>query len=514
MGPQRRRHVRDQRRHAARSPTREPGVYAPVLRVTDAFGGSVTRALAANVYAATLDPNARYHVLVFSKTAAFRHSAIPNALAAIRTLGQQNNFTVDATEDASLFTDAFLSRYDLVVFNSTTGDVLTDTQQAAFERFIRAGNGYTGIHSATDTEYGWPWYGRLTGAYFRNHPNGTPTATVVVEDAEQGLHAGPPGALVARRRVVQLPEASTTPWSTAAETMSVPRAQHADPRPADDGRVDVRRVRRHGRHRRRPPDRLVQALRRRPDVLHRARPHRGHLHGCELPQASARWHGHRGRRGGRRRLRRGPERRARADRLDATRSGTIGAGDAVEFTATATDADGNPLTYAWDFGDSSPRVDEQNPSHTYNTPGTYTAKVTVSDGKGGTDGESFTIVVEQRKVDRHPVGRRRRAARARADARRPGPFGALIPGVARRLHGLRGRRRHEHRGRRGADGHATRTPPTPGKLVNGTYALAAADPGQGHQQRPTRARRSRRSPARPAPLTLLSWPARRSARTR
>ena len=80
-----------------------------------------------------------------------------------------------------------------MVFNSTTGDVLNDTQQAAFERFIRAGRGYTGIHSATDTEYGWPWYGQLMGAYFRNHPDGTPTATVVVEDADdpstQGLPA-------------------------------------------------------------------------------------------------------------------------------------------------------------------------------------------------------------------------------------------------------------------------------------------------------------------------------------
>jgi PKD repeat protein len=169
-----------------------PGVYAPVLRVTDAFGGSATRALAANVYASTLDPSARYHVLVFSKTAAFRHSAIPTALTAIRQLGAQNNFTVDATEDASLFTDAFLSRYDLVVFNSTTGDVLNDGQQAAFERFIRAGHGYAGIHSATDTEYTWPWYGRLTGAYFRNHPNGTPTATVVVEDPDKASTQGLP----------------------------------------------------------------------------------------------------------------------------------------------------------------------------------------------------------------------------------------------------------------------------------------------------------------------------------
>ena len=107
------------------------------------------------MFAGELDPNARFNVLVFSKTAAFRHSSIPKGIAAIQTLGQQNNFTVDATEDASLFTDAFLAHYDVVVFISTTGDVLNDTQQAAFERYIQAGGGYVGIHAAADTEYDW-----------------------------------------------------------------------------------------------------------------------------------------------------------------------------------------------------------------------------------------------------------------------------------------------------------------------------------------------------------------------
>ena len=49
--------------------------------------------------------------------------------------------------------------------------MLDDAQQAAFERFIRSGHGYVGIHSAADTEYTWPWYGKLVGAYFRNHPS-------------------------------------------------------------------------------------------------------------------------------------------------------------------------------------------------------------------------------------------------------------------------------------------------------------------------------------------------------
>jgi len=109
-------------------------------------------------------------VLVFSKTAAYRHASIPNGIAAIKQLGLQNGFAVDATEDATAFTQKNLARYAAVVFLSTTGDVLDAAQQDDFERYIQAGGGYVGVHSATDTEYDWPWYGRLAGAYFNGHP--------------------------------------------------------------------------------------------------------------------------------------------------------------------------------------------------------------------------------------------------------------------------------------------------------------------------------------------------------
>src|SRR5919107_2261700 len=128
----------------------------------------------------------RFSALVFSRTAAFRHASIPAGVAAIQQLGAQHNFTVDATEDAAAFTDANLARYDVVVWLSTTGDVLTDAQQAAFERYIRRGGGYAGIHAASDTEYDWAWYGGLVGAYFRDHPGSVnpqfQTATMNVED--------------------------------------------------------------------------------------------------------------------------------------------------------------------------------------------------------------------------------------------------------------------------------------------------------------------------------------------
>ncbi|MEO5904715.1 MAG: ThuA domain-containing protein [Gemmatimonadaceae bacterium] len=110
-------------------------------------------------------------VLVFSKTAGFRHSSIEIGIATIRKLGQENGFSVDATEDAGAFTSKNLGRYNAVVFLNTTGDILDAAQQDDFERYIQAGGGYVGIHSAADTESDWPWYGRLAGAWFNGHPN-------------------------------------------------------------------------------------------------------------------------------------------------------------------------------------------------------------------------------------------------------------------------------------------------------------------------------------------------------
>ena len=122
-----------------------------------------------------------FKVLVFSKTEGFRHSSIPNGIAAIQQLGLDNNFEVDATEDATAFTFSNLIQYDAVIFLSTTGDVLNGDQQAAFEQYIQSGGGYVGIHAASDTEYNWPWYGQLVGAYFDSHPQNQ-TATIKVAD--------------------------------------------------------------------------------------------------------------------------------------------------------------------------------------------------------------------------------------------------------------------------------------------------------------------------------------------
>ncbi|MFM9607273.1 ThuA domain-containing protein [Streptomyces niveiscabiei] len=133
-----------------------------------------------------------YDVLVFSKTAGFRHDSIAAGIRTIGELGAANSFTVTATEDAAQFTAANLARYETVVFLNTTGDVLNGTQQSAFESYIRGGGGYVGVHAAADTEYDWPFYGELVGAYFASHP-AVQQATVRVENRAHPAtqHLGP-----------------------------------------------------------------------------------------------------------------------------------------------------------------------------------------------------------------------------------------------------------------------------------------------------------------------------------
>lgn len=123
-----------------------------------------------------------FRVLVFTRTTGFRHSSIPDGIALVRTLGAIHGFGVDASEDASLFTPQSLSAYRAVLFLNTTSEVLDDSQQTAFEDYIRGGGGWVGVHSAADTEYAWPFYGELLGgAWFLTHP-AIQAATLRTED--------------------------------------------------------------------------------------------------------------------------------------------------------------------------------------------------------------------------------------------------------------------------------------------------------------------------------------------
>jgi type 1 glutamine amidotransferase len=131
-------------------------------------------------------------VLVFTRAVAFRHASIGAGVDALRELASDAGVGLTATEDPEVFTVRGLSDYDAVVFLSTTGDVLNDDQQEALEDFVRAGGGFAGIHAASDTEYDWPWYGQLVGAYFAWHPPEVRTGTLLVVEEDHPATTGLP----------------------------------------------------------------------------------------------------------------------------------------------------------------------------------------------------------------------------------------------------------------------------------------------------------------------------------
>lgn len=109
-------------------------------------------------------------VLVFTKTTGFRHKSIPKGVETVKRILQSEDIAAVHTEDARYFCADSLSQFGAVIFLSTTGNIFNDEQKAAFQHFIRSGNGFVGIHAASDTEFEWPWYGELVGGYFTQHP--------------------------------------------------------------------------------------------------------------------------------------------------------------------------------------------------------------------------------------------------------------------------------------------------------------------------------------------------------
>jgi type 1 glutamine amidotransferase/glucose/arabinose dehydrogenase len=120
-------------------------------------------------------------VLVFSKTSGFRHDSIEEGAGALMGLCTNLGLPCDWTEDSQVFNDTTLAQYRVVVFLSTTGDILDLQEEAAFERWIGTGGTFVGVHAAADTEYDWPFYGEVVGAFFKSHPKVQPARIEVVD---------------------------------------------------------------------------------------------------------------------------------------------------------------------------------------------------------------------------------------------------------------------------------------------------------------------------------------------
>lgn len=139
----------------------------------------------ADVKASVFQNDGDQHILLFTKTDGFRHSSIEPGIEALKKMGQDKGFSITHSEDPRIFADDKLGEFDAVVFLNTTMTLFGPEQREAFQSYIGRGGGFAGIHSATDTEYDWEWYGELVGAYFANHPGNPNVRSAIVKVADR-----------------------------------------------------------------------------------------------------------------------------------------------------------------------------------------------------------------------------------------------------------------------------------------------------------------------------------------
>jgi len=140
----------------------------------------------------------RFRALVYSKVTNYYHESIPAGIDAIKKLGAAHGFEAIVSDDSAQFNDERLRTFAVVIFNNTNstakaGALLDSNQRLAMQRYIRAGGGFVGIHSASGTERDWEWYGQLVGAFFKSHPR-IQELTVMVDDRAHPSTKSLPGS--------------------------------------------------------------------------------------------------------------------------------------------------------------------------------------------------------------------------------------------------------------------------------------------------------------------------------
>jgi uncharacterized protein len=172
----------------------------------DRFAEMVEKVAAALPTEAPVKPKQPRKLLVYSRTAGFRHSSIPIAIRSLTMIGEKTGaYTVDASDDPAVFEPENLNKYDGVFLVSTTGEFLNPAKNntgpgfgrrgasdppapqgpeaadaaARHERykkslmdFVKSGKGLMGLHAAADSYAGssWPEWAGLIGAGFQSHP--------------------------------------------------------------------------------------------------------------------------------------------------------------------------------------------------------------------------------------------------------------------------------------------------------------------------------------------------------
>ena len=220
-------------------------------------------ALLACLTAAALGAAPERRVLVYTKNQVgkglYVHDNIPASVAALKKLGAANNFAVEVSDDPASFTDQNLKRYQALVFDNTNNEIFdNEEQKAAFQRYIRAGGGFVGIHSATGSMRQWPWFWSVVGGKFSRHAK-MQKFTVKVKDPKDVSTAHLPATFEWTDEFYYVDHMPSGLHVLLAGDLTNARR----PRQGEVSGEDVRR---------RVPARLAPRIRRRPRVVHRPRP--------------------------------------------------------------------------------------------------------------------------------------------------------------------------------------------------------------------------------------------------
>jgi cytochrome c len=130
-------------------------------------------------------------VLLFTRTTGYRHPSMQPAIDALEALSRGEGWTLTHSEDSNSFGIDRLARHHVVILLNTTGDLLDASQRSAFENFVAQGKGVVAVHAAAVIDFDWPWYQRLIGARFLQHPE-PQRGVVIVEDPEHPVMRGLP----------------------------------------------------------------------------------------------------------------------------------------------------------------------------------------------------------------------------------------------------------------------------------------------------------------------------------
>ena len=112
------------------------------------------------------------NVLIYTRNGkGYVHENIAASVEALKKLCGKNKWTVESSDDASVFTTENLKRFNCIIFSNTNNEGFdTEEQKAAFVAYTRAGGGFVGIHSASGSERKWPWFAAMLGGRFVRHP--------------------------------------------------------------------------------------------------------------------------------------------------------------------------------------------------------------------------------------------------------------------------------------------------------------------------------------------------------